>query len=82
MSGFFIEYVYLKTFILYHLYLLNSPKLFNKFTMANADITKYSSIKLDYLFCIIGITALTSWLSLNHQVVLKPIQGEIEYLQY
>ena len=23
--------------------------------MANADITKYSSIKLDYLFCIIGI---------------------------
>ena len=24
--------------------------------MVNADITKYSSIKLDYLFCIIGIT--------------------------
>ncbi len=24
--------------------------------MANADITKYSSIKLDYLFCIIGIS--------------------------
>jgi len=23
--------------------------------MANADITKYSLIKLDYLFCIIGI---------------------------
>jgi hypothetical protein len=40
---------------LYHLYLLNRPKLFNKFTMDNADITKYSSIKLDYLFCIIGI---------------------------
>jgi len=40
---------------LYHLYLLNRPKLFNKFTMDNADITKYSSIKLDYLFCIIAI---------------------------
>ena len=24
--------------------------------MDNADITKYSSIKLDYLFCTIGIT--------------------------
>ncbi len=24
--------------------------------MVNADITKYSSIKLDYLFCISGIT--------------------------
>jgi len=45
-------------YVLYQLCLLNSPKLFNKFTMYNADITKYSSIKLDYLFCIIGITLL------------------------
>jgi hypothetical protein len=35
--------------------LLNSPKLFYKFKMANADITKYSTIKLDCLFCIIVI---------------------------
>ena len=35
--------------------LLNSLKLFNKFKMANADITKYSTIKLDCLFCIIVI---------------------------
>ena len=34
--------------------------LFNKFTMDNTDITKYSSIKLGYLFCIIGITYFTS----------------------
>ncbi len=27
------------TSVLYQLYLLNSPKLFNKFTMVNADIT-------------------------------------------
>jgi len=38
--------------------------------MYNADITKYSSIKLDYLFCIIGIT----------QVSLKPIKLQIEKL--
>lgn len=29
--------------------------LFNKFTKDNADIKKYSLIKLHYLFCIIGI---------------------------
>ncbi len=28
--------------------------------MANADIAKYSSIKLHYLFCIIGIRAVYS----------------------
>ncbi len=31
--------------------------------MANADITKYSSIKLDYLFCIIGISSIMTELN-------------------
>ena len=31
--------------------------------MYNADITKYSSIKLDYLFCIIGISSIVTELN-------------------
>ncbi len=56
---------------LYHLYLLNSPKLFHKFTMANADITKYSSIKLDYLFCIIGIKSKFTKIIQAHKSAMK-----------
>jgi hypothetical protein len=35
---------------MYNLYLLNRPKLFGKFTMADDYKTKYSSIKLVYFF--------------------------------
>ena len=45
---------------LHQLYLLNSPKRFDKFTMVNADTTKYSSIKLDYLFWILGISIISN----------------------
>jgi hypothetical protein len=39
--------------------------------MVNADITNYSSIKLDYLFCIIGIKLLLEKFFLRNIISIK-----------